>query len=727
MGRSSAKSPSSLFEKWEEVLVSNDKGRREVHYYLKRRDGGSDLAVVGRERSLRHMAYHYALCNRSLLLSLAPSSSLLKLRSRRDVVDWLSSIVPGNHAAPLVELLCIPSVLHEKMGSTFVIFESPHRSSHPVDGLLDNEDACDTDVPAIKDHNLRKLGYHSKDFSWLGSSWTCRKRRRHYLSFCRNGVKLSVHDFIYVRAEENKRLVAYLDDLYEDSRGNKMVVVRWFHKIDEVGNVLPHKFNDREIFFSLCLQDLSIECIDGLATVLSTQHFEKFMNETVHTLLEPFVCHRQVDNDDVKPFDITQVQGYWKQKILRYMYTTSRPRDHLKPDLADDDYDAIKTRPKKRHRGSNGGDVFRKHNKKRIGETVGGDIQKFGKGLVVGNTGADMCNLKGCLSAATLSRKENFKQSPHQHLAVGSHVEVLSQDSGIRGCWFRATILKRHKDKVKVRYEDIRDAEDEANNLEEWVLASRVAVPDELGLRICGRTTFRPHPASNKNQISSGFYVGTAVDVWWHDGWWEGIVVHKESEEKFHVYFPGERRISVFVCGDLRHSQEWVGNRWNHIKEKPDLVTSILSGLENSQGGGKSCYGSSRPVQVPVIHLDNSSLEDGKAGLNKRISCSEYQDDRGEHVKLVVDLTKDNFLAQLKWKLKKRRFGRKSLLRNGCLDSKRQCDVSSSSSPEDVESPACERFLIPSSLKVDHDNCKYRRGSLFSASVPPLTSLVMSR
>lgn len=89
------------FVNWEEVFVSSDKGKREVHYFLKRGDGSSDLAVVGKEKSLRHMSYHYAFRNRSLFSSL----SLAKLKSRREVVDWLNSIVSGISTLPFISVL----------------------------------------------------------------------------------------------------------------------------------------------------------------------------------------------------------------------------------------------------------------------------------------------------------------------------------------------------------------------------------------------------------------------------------------------------------------------------------------------------------------------------------------------------------------------------------------------------------------------------------------------
>ncbi|OAY31298.1 uncharacterized protein LOC110600458 isoform X1 [Manihot esculenta] len=669
---------------WEEVNVSTDKGRREIRYYLKRIDGGLDLAIVGKEKSLRHMSYHYAVRNRSILSAMGPSS---KLKSRREVIYWLNSIVSDS---------------------------LPLESSH-LSGSLDSSDASAFSVENNMDGQLRKLGYRTKEFLWLGSPWTCRKRRKHYHSFQRNGIKISVHDFVYVLAEEDKRLVAYLEDMYEDSKENKMVVVRWFHKIDEVGIALPRNFNDREIFFSLCLQDLSIECIDGRATILSPQHFEKFLNEVAHTRLDPFVCCKQFDNEDTKPFDITQVKGYWKQEILRYMYMVSPARDQanslqiadgLKVEANVDDDSG--TRPRKRHRHSKD-DVYT--GSKESTDMVSIDAQH--NSSIDHKSGIEMCSLMGGESSALLSGAE-AKQSPTQHLKVGSEVEVLSQDSGIRGCWFRALIIKIHKDKMKVRYQDIKDADNETNNLEEWILATKGAVPDQLGIRICGRSIVRPSPKFNEGQVSWGLDVGTAVDVWRHDVWQEGIIIHKESEDRFGVYFPGEKQASVFGRGDLRHSQEWLGNGWMLIKARLDVAHSVSSISETKQ----VVRSDDKLIQIAI----SDSTQSGKT----KPGCSDYSSDSGSdrgRESVVPDLSKDSFLAQLRWNVPKKR-------RRGAGSSVQRCNKKDGkkSSTQVVRSYACDRLMLSMTRKVDHENCKYMGDSLFSSAVAQsLTSLVMSR
>ena len=110
LGAARETTSSSEYVSWEEVLVSSDKGRREVHYFLKRRDGTTDLAVIGKEKSLRHISYHYAIRDRAPLPS---SSSLSKLKSRREVFDWLNFIVSGAYPYPSLCLRVPPFVLLE--------------------------------------------------------------------------------------------------------------------------------------------------------------------------------------------------------------------------------------------------------------------------------------------------------------------------------------------------------------------------------------------------------------------------------------------------------------------------------------------------------------------------------------------------------------------------------------------------------------------------------------
>ena len=75
--------------------------------------------------------------------------------------------------------------------------------------------------------------------------------------------------------------------------------------------------------------------------------------------------------------------------------------------------------------------------------------------------------------------------------------------------------------------------------LQEWVPASRVATPDELGMRFAGRHTVRPWPPHNSSDYS--FEVGDAVDAWWSDGWWEAVIIGLDISggDNVQVYSPG--------------------------------------------------------------------------------------------------------------------------------------------------------------------------------------------
>ncbi|XP_074565530.1 uncharacterized protein LOC141822020 [Curcuma longa] len=679
---------------WQEVVVSNDKGRRVVHYYLKGAGGGADLAVVGREKSVRHMSYTVpnqfarSLMSRPHLMNSLPSSSSppqppglsFKWRSRREVIDWLSSLVSD-------PLATASSISGDRCGDA---------------DIYEPGDMPDFKFPSKKSRNS------SSEFRWLGVPWQCKKRKRHYRSFSKNGVTISVHDFVFVMVEENNRLVAYVDDLYEDLlQGDNMVVVRWFHKVDEVGIVLPPDTNDREIFFSLCLQDFSVECIDGLAAVLSAQHFEQFQNAARHSSWRPYMCRRQIDSDGLKPFDIMQLQGYWSQELVRSMPIFTSPfKLRLKIKCGNSSLSAIgksdnvplggsKRMPLMHPEDWHSAETSVRDKMRTTSLSVSSKFRKCAT-----NT----------LSGSALIRKELFKQKLQQQFCPGYHVEVLSQDSGMRGCWFRCVILKRHQDKAKVCYLDIQDP-DEKGNLEEWVSLSRVAAPDKLRVR-CERPIVRPNP-SQCDTVPS-FEIGAIVDAWWHDGWWEGIVIHKESGGRLHLYFPGENCSSVFSERELRQSQDWISNKWNAIPDRVDIAISLSSHIKDPTGA--ELTHSKAPAGD---HLSREVVDDSPANTIKYENTSS-RDSSSDKEADCSDLT-SSFQFKLKWSTSRKRKRRREA-------TQQHCQTSSSGSEDSEVQDGCggggSSFVLPKSMAADHDNCKIGSDHMFK---PPLSSLVMSQ
>ena len=65
-----------------------------------------------------------------------------------------------------------------------------------------------------------------------------------------------------------------------------------------------------------------------------------------------------------------------------------------------------------------------------------------------------------------LSRKQVECQPWSNHTyKVDDKIELLCQDSGIRGCWFRCTVVQVARKQLKVQYDDVQD-EDGSGNLE---------------------------------------------------------------------------------------------------------------------------------------------------------------------------------------------------------------------------------------------------------------------
>lgn len=60
-----------------------------------------------------------------------------------------------------------------------------------------------------------------------------------------------------------------------------------------------------------------------------------------------------------------------------------------------------------------------------------------------------------------------------------------------------------------------------------------------LGMRCSARLTIRPRPP--EDFTDHALEVGTPVDAWWSDGWWEGVItgVDTSGNDTLHVYFPG--------------------------------------------------------------------------------------------------------------------------------------------------------------------------------------------
>lgn len=239
-----------------------------------------------------------------------------------------------------------------------------------------------------------------------------------------------VHSFVFVMAEEENHYLAYLEDMYEDRKRQKKVKVRWLHRNQEVNGVIALRNpNPKEVFITPYAQAISAECVDGPAIVLTCEHYEKYLADIPSPLLSRvYICYRQYKNNRLKPFKLSKLRGYFDQPFFSC----------LDPDAFEDDEFSP-------------GDNL----------NVGVKRKRSGKESLI------------------LAYEPSFRSSKydrnHKHVKflplhaqpfkVNEKIELLCQDSGIRGCWFRCTVLQVSRRQMKVRYNDLKD-EDGCDSLE---------------------------------------------------------------------------------------------------------------------------------------------------------------------------------------------------------------------------------------------------------------------
>ncbi|XP_027360662.1 uncharacterized protein LOC113868886 [Abrus precatorius] len=549
-----------VFVAWEEKVICQERGNRVIHFYLKDALGNSVLAVVGTERSVRHMMY---VVPDNFLQAYGSTQSInaCKWRARREVVDWLTCLVSRNR--------------------------QQHHAGVPLDdsalameSLKISTAGINANKEILPDKMIsRKLKFHSSDIEWSGVAWFCAKQLKHYPGFCRNGTTIYVHSFVYIMAEEENHYLGYLEDMYEDKKKQKKVKVRWFHHGQEVKHVIPQlNLQEGEVFITPHVQVISAECVNGPATVLTPKHYEKYLAAVPHTSLsEIHTCFRQFKNNKLKPFTLTKLRGYGNQSILSCLNSPilSKRKAKCQKLHTEDDENCTQDGPlrssNKRNRSSKGCQVLEKDASV---QQISVPINEMAK-----------CEPKYPSLKLKLSRKTMGITviGPKAQLSfrVDEKVEVLCQDSGIRGCWFSCKILSTSQKHLKVQYDDLLDV-DGPEKLEEWVPASRVAAPDKLGMRCSGRLTVRPCPP--KYTTDHTLEIGTPVDAWWSDGWWEGVVtaVSVCRVEILQVYSPGEDKFLMVEKKNIRISRDWIDNRWVDIPRKPNICSYLSSKVSSS-------------------------------------------------------------------------------------------------------------------------------------------------
>lgn len=264
--------------------------------------------------------------------------------------------------------------------------------------------------------------------------------------------------------DEETHYLGYLEDMYEEEISKeKKIQVRWFCHNAVVKELVTPQINvhPEEVFITSDVQVISAEYVDQVGAVLSPSHYEKCL---AAFLIPPdnnlssgrtFMCHRQlIKNKKVRPFSIRKLRGYENQAILSAL---DRHCGELKPQKLNEAREDDEEEPprkllltwslRNRRSGLNrdGGSAPNS-----IVKNQGEKYEQFQKPRRI--------KLVGSKDSDSEEEEEDYDEEEEEE--EEKNIELLCQDSGFRGCWFRCKILETSEEnRIKVQYYDVQDSD----------------------------------------------------------------------------------------------------------------------------------------------------------------------------------------------------------------------------------------------------------------------------
>ncbi|KAH6768784.1 hypothetical protein C2S51_014120 [Perilla frutescens var. frutescens] len=415
----------------------------------------------------------------------------------------------------------------------------------------------------------RQLVAQNSEIAWSGEARICDKQVNHYPAFCRNKTNIYVHSIVWILGSgERKDYLGYVEDVYENEEGEKMVQVRKFVFRKDIEGMMPKLYPlCKQVFITPIVEQLSAKVVDGVAAVLAPTHFHRCDESLpLRVWRKTFMCCKEFKQNCISAFTITELPGYYSQPLLSYLgyYVHAPGLSSNAQNLSEEAEDSSLDQDLASH-------VLKRHKRSKVHQTV--NDSPAGLKTLAGNGNSSSQRQKTKMSSKVPEREGRVS------IKGKKDIELLCHESDMQGCWFRCKILRSSRNRIKVQYYDLMDGDQQ---LEEWVAASREAAPDKLGMRCGGRLTVRPCPDWDSSEVK--LEVGAAVDAWWFDAWWEGIVVGCHSSgrsRRVQVYLTGtgeeQMQLMTVEARNVRASKDWIDNKWVDISPNTHILALIPS------------------------------------------------------------------------------------------------------------------------------------------------------